>query len=277
MSYRGKINFVIYLAATKARGKTNTLVAHPLVFFVAFYAWRFKVMARGRMLLKSISMSEKMKELSSDTARLLYTWMLTHLDVNGCYLANPVVIKNTIFPWQDRISTNQIENYLQEMENQHLIVRYGSKKYLCYPDFKDKQPCLRPDRESRPTISPPTPEQLQSYSRVTTAQVNISKGKLKEVNTHVQMFNEFWKVYPKRENKKKAQEIYIKLAPDKELHQKILRVVTAMAKTEGWTKDKRKFVPLPTTWLNGERWNDEIPNRPKESELNKEYFPNGGV
>lgn len=29
--------------------------------------------------------------------------------------------------------------------------------------------------------------------------------------------------------------------------------------SEQWTKDKGKFIPHPTTWLNGERWNDVIP------------------
>ena len=39
---------------------------------------------------------------------------------------------------------------------------------------------------------------------------------------------------------------------------------SAMEKSEQWKKDDGQFIPHPTTFLNGERWNDEIDVREKE-------------
>lgn len=84
----------------------------------------------------------------------------------------------------------------------------------------------------------------------------ISKQKQEE------WFNEFWSRYPKKLDKKKAHEKFLKIAKDEMTFNDILvgmnRTVIAQAKAEG-----TDFVPFPTTWLNGERWNDE-PYKPKK-------------
>jgi hypothetical protein len=141
-------------------------------------------MARGRMLLKRISMSEKVnKNLSCDTSRLLYTWLLSHLDVNGCYYADPIIVKNTIFPWREDITIDEIEKYLKEMNDCGLIVLYDSGgNYLHYPDFEDKQPKINKDREGRTDIPTPTQDKLKSKSRPIPTQNKVKQSKVKQVN-----------------------------------------------------------------------------------------------
>jgi len=144
-------------------------------------------MAQGRMLLNRISESEKLNALSDDTARLLYTWLLSHLDCNGNHLAHPTLVKSKVFPWRDDIEVEAVENYLDEMENVGLIVRYSDGKYLHYPDFEDKQPNIRKDREAQPKIPSPTPAQLRSNVGDTQERVGhklnkskLNKSKLKQ-------------------------------------------------------------------------------------------------
>ena len=48
------------------------------------------------------------------------------------------------------------------------------------------------------------------------------------------------------------------LNPDAELQAVILRAVEAQKKTKDWLKDGGQYVPHPASWLNGERWQDEI-------------------
>ena len=139
-------------------------------------------MARGRMLLKRISMSEKInKGLTCDTSRLLYTWILAHLDVNGCYYADPILVKNTIFPWREDISVSKIKQYLQEMRDCGLIILYGqNEEYLHYPDFIEKQPKINADREGKSDIPAPTQELIQSQSGVNQTQNKIREDKIRE-------------------------------------------------------------------------------------------------
>jgi len=53
-------------------------------------------MPAGRIILKSISGSKKLSKLKSDGARLLYTWLIPHVDVNGCFSADPIVINGQV-------------------------------------------------------------------------------------------------------------------------------------------------------------------------------------
>ena len=125
-------------------------------------------MATGRMLQKRISNSRKMALLTSDGARLLYTWMLSHLDVNGCFFGDPVMINNIVFTRLGK-SAKEIQRYLDELEEVGCIVRYkgdDGEDYLYYPDFMEKQTGLRPEREGNSDIPQPTAEQCRSNAGV---------------------------------------------------------------------------------------------------------------
>ena len=50
-------------------------------------------MATGRMLRRKIALDKRLAQLSSDRARLLFTWCIAFLDVEGRMLGDPVVIK----------------------------------------------------------------------------------------------------------------------------------------------------------------------------------------
>lgn len=69
-------------------------------------------------------------------------------------------------------------------------------------------------------------------------------------------FDDFWKAWPKRLAKKDAHKAWLRI-PDSQ-HQKILRAIEANKQTEQWQKDGGQFIPLPASWLRGERWEDEL-------------------
>jgi hypothetical protein len=71
-------------------------------------------------------------------------------------------------------------------------------------------------------------------------------------------FERFWAAYPRKEAKKDAQKAWKKLKPEPELIETILQAVERQKQTAQWQKDGGRFVPLPTTYLRGERWTDEI-------------------
>jgi len=134
----------------------------------------------GRILLKSISESKKLSILKSDGARLLYTWLLPHLDINGCHSGDSMVIKGKIFTRLIK-SIKIIEGYLQDLESAGLIIRYevNGDIFLNYPDFVEKQPKLNPEREGKITITPPTQEQLMIKSGVNQDKLPHKLNKIK--------------------------------------------------------------------------------------------------
>ncbi len=136
-------------------------------------------MPQGRILLKSISTSKKLPLLGTDGARLLYTWLIPHVDVNGCFSGDPEIVKGKVFT-KLRKSTKSVGGYLQNLADIGLIILYEAdgENYLHIPDFVDKQPSLNPDREAKTTIPMPTQDQLQTKSGLYPLKVKESKVKL---------------------------------------------------------------------------------------------------
>jgi len=75
-------------------------------------------------------------------------------------------------------------------------------------------------------------------------------------------FAQFWDAYPKKRSKKDAQKAWRKLKPDDALFRTIMDAVAFWKQTPDWMKEKGAYVPLPATWLRGERWTDERPELP---------------
>lgn len=69
-------------------------------------------------------------------------------------------------------------------------------------------------------------------------------------------FDEFWKLYPKKEDKKKARQAWKNLTKEKQ--RKAMKDISTR-----YQDTNKKFIPLPTTYLHGERWEDEK-NEPAE-------------
>lgn len=71
-------------------------------------------------------------------------------------------------------------------------------------------------------------------------------------------FETFWKTYPRKVSKKTAEKAWNKIDMDENVFQAVMTALNKYKACEQWTKDGGKFIPHPATWLNQERWNDEI-------------------
>lgn len=72
-------------------------------------------------------------------------------------------------------------------------------------------------------------------------------------------FDEFWAIYPKKQDKQHAKKAFEKINPDRSLLDKMISAVKQWSQSQQWTKDGGQFIPMPATWLNGKRWEDEAP------------------
>lgn len=76
------------------------------------------------------------------------------------------------------------------------------------------------------------------------------------------LWEKFWERYPRKEGKKLAKIAWVVVGPSEELCEQICAAVEAHKKTFQWMKSDGQFIPLPATFLNNERWTDEIkPNK----------------
>ncbi|WP_062388754.1 helix-turn-helix domain-containing protein [Pseudomonas abietaniphila] len=71
-------------------------------------------------------------------------------------------------------------------------------------------------------------------------------------------FAVFWKLYPRKVQKAKAEAAWKKLAVTPELLTVITAALARQVTSIDWLKSNGQFIPHPTSWLNGKRWEDEV-------------------
>ena len=81
------------------------------------------------------------------------------------------------------------------------------------------------------------------------------------------LFPKFWALYPRKQDKAKAQKAWTKLKVTDDLFSLIAKGLAAQVVSADWVKEGGKYIPMPTTWLNGKRWEDEIPSAPTNVHL----------
>ena len=85
-----------------------------------------------------------------------------------------------------------------------------------------------------------------------------------------QRFDSFWAEYPRKTAKGDAEKVWMRLKPSEELFNTILSALRAIKTTDQWKREGGRFVPLPATWLNQRRWEDD-PNAVRGGYPNVHY------
>lgn len=70
-------------------------------------------------------------------------------------------------------------------------------------------------------------------------------------------FDTFWREYPRKVGKGDARKKFAK-ALTKTSFDNIMAALRRVKASAQWTKDGGQFIPHPATWLNQERWDDEV-------------------
>ena len=75
---------------------------------------------------------------------------------------------------------------------------------------------------------------------------------------HDSTFDKFWERYPKKRAKAQAKKAWSKVRLTRGLFAEIIEALEAQKLTPDWQKNEGQYIPLPATWINGQRWEDEI-------------------
>lgn len=146
-----------------------------------------------------------------------------------------------LFPYA---SQQQIQRALKSLEAEKMIVvgnynsnPYDHTKWYAVDDYFDRSNLINQEVK----VDQPSNTDINTV-------VN------KKVNT---FFAEFWKAYPRKTNKSFAEKVFAKLKVDQVLLTKMLNAIAVQNKTV-WKDKDQQYIPHPSTWLNGQRWEDEV-------------------
>lgn len=114
---------------------------------------------------------------------------------------------------------------------------------------------------------PASPYTAQPYpANPTLVSIEGKQGLKKAVSTEKPLctpdpmdgFDQFWELYPKKRSLKDAKKAWAKLKPNPELRQILITALGNQRLQHDWVKDNGQYVPLASSWLNGEKWTDEV-------------------
>lgn len=157
-------------------------------------------------------------------------------------------------------ATNSV---VKELEKFGLLKRnkYQNEKgffdmeYIIYDySTKDNPNKLNPRLEN-PRLENPIQENNQIYKELNNKELNNKELNNITENKFSELFDEFWKEYPKRRtDKQKCKKKFLKF--DLNLQKKIIEdVKNRKENDEKWIKG---FVPMTSTYLNNQKWEDDI-------------------
>ena len=131
-------------------------------------------------------------------------------------------------------------------------VRWNTQK-TCYEHASSNAKSMQVDAFSNAPSPIPTPTPIPTI-------VKKDKPPIPPLGGSNGDFESFWKAYPKKTSKGHARKTWDKLLKSKTMPAigTILEAIAKQAESEAWTKDGGQYIPNPATWLNGERWLDEV-------------------
>lgn len=200
----------------------------------------------------------------SPLARILYTGLWCLADDHFATIPNsPDWIRAQILPYEKEVKIEDLLKELQRIDKIRPFVSNG-KNYYYIKNFHRYQRIDRPSQSKYPEygldeLKKNTRRVLVTNGRSTHSQVKLSKVKLsKDKYVRIElMFKKFWDAYPKKVAKPVALRSFEKIDPSEDVFEKMLANVTARAQGSDWIKDEGKYIPMPSTYLNQRRWEDE--------------------
>lgn len=125
--------------------------------------------------------------------------------------------------------------------------QYGELSDSCYPHRKVKELLKEHGLPLTNSLA----------SRVVSTLEDIDKDKDKEEDKGgVGGFKKFWDVYPRKKSKGQAEKAWLKIQPDEQLQDRILKAVESAKTSVEW--QDAAYIPYPATWLRAKGWEDEV-------------------
>ena len=217
----------------------------------------------NRIIKDSIRTSKSVNTMTDFQFRL-WTYLLTYVDDYGRGSADPELLKGFVFPRRKGVTEATIEKALQDMANIGSILLYDvdGESYFCFPNWADHQRIqTKKSRFPSPddgTLKKSTVSHGESPSESNPIQSESKyKSESKSEDNAREDFEKFWSAYPRKAgSKQKAFESFKKAGVSLDI---LLAAIENQKKSAQWCKDDGQFIPHPTTWLNGKRWEDQLP------------------
>lgn len=239
----------------------------------------------NRILKESFKSSPQIGELNW-FEQCVWTRLIVTVDDYGRFDGRSIVLKNELFPADEKVTKAAIEKAIKHLEKLDLIRLYtvDNRPYLYIPTWSKHQQIRAhksrfpsPDIIGYQMISNDikcyrNPIQSNPIQNPILIQSNpSSEDETKE--ERMKWFDEWWEEYPRKVGKGKCRDKYLRIVTDEDKH--VLLLGAIRKQNEVYKTKPVQYIPYPETWLNQERWEDELQpdtERPKDKEQDWSVF-----
>lgn len=177
-------------------------------------------------------------------------------------------IYNSVEQWQQQFpfwSVDTVKRALKSLQNQgivlveqlaksrhdhtnHYAINYESNALIDQGNLhqSDQGNLPQSERASCTDLTKTTTETTQEITKPTVTEEAEER------------FAQFWSKYPKKVQRKDALKAWTKLKPSADLFAKIMTALGNQVASHDWIKENGRYIPNGATWINGERWLDEV-------------------
>lgn len=246
-------------------------------------------MARIRYLKPEFFTDEELAKYPPET-RLTYAGLWCYADKSGRLEDRPKFLKAMIFPYDDIDIEGHLNLLCQHKSNgRPFIVRYHHEhlSLIQILNWDKHQKPHHTEKESLFPAPPHTPpynikenikikgmeNQLEASATLRNGLITVKQRLKKRKRYECEFFQEFWVAYPRKENKGDAWKAWCALGTEvsRKTTDQMKLVITKYKNHPQWMKQNGEFIPYPSTWINGRRWEDEIKT---QEELDDARFRN---
>lgn len=211
-------------------------------------------------------------------ARLLYAEISSLTDLRGfCFASNAYFMR--LFGFSERT----LQRHLRALEKNGCIrVEDGDGGSGRRKIFAGINPLSgNPDKNDgvTPTKMSPNPDKNVAHIRKEIKKANRTPKSPQGGGSEIwdpEAFERFWKLYPKKKDKKLAIMEWNKLRADRNLMWIMAAALRRQMASEEWLRDKGRAIPYPCRWLSHRRWEDEpdvdLPE-PQQKEADDIWLP----
>lgn len=177
-------------------------------------------------------------------------------------------IYNTVEQWQKQFpfwSADTVKRALSSLQKQGLVLveklakakhdhtNYYAINYQSVALIEEGNLHQSEEGNLPPSGGAGCPDLHTEITTKTTPETSLSKSANQQDG-----FERFYKLYPRKQKRPAAERAWKKLGLSSEQQELLIKALAEHCKQVDWIKEGGQYIPLPASWLNDRRWEDEL-------------------